>query len=295
MTDRNRPSFTSWDGTRISYQILGKEDARHTIVFVNGLFCTESYWVFLIRALADDWRLVTFDLRGHQFSGLPADPTHVSIDSSVRDVAALMDHLGLEGAILCGFSLGVQIIFQFHEDHPGRCQALIAITGSYENPLSSFYNLRVPDLVWEKLFTFLSDRIPRATNAVWHGLFKLPIAHGAAWLLGATRAPSDLMQAFYLHQQIVDVPTGLKMALGAVRHSARSALPRVRVPTLVIGGEKDTFTPLRLSHTMRDEIPGVQFHMVPGGTHTTLLEHPELVQRVVLGFLNRRVLDRAPG
>lgn len=283
----SKPFFSSWDGTRISYQVLGNRSSDRTIIFINGFLCTESYWVYLIEELSPDYRLVTFDLRGHQFSGLPANPENTAIADSARDVAALMDHLDIERAIFAGFSLGVQILFEFYGRYTERCQALMAMTGSFENPLSTFYNMRVPDIFWKVLLKTAAKRFSGPLNRVWHGAFHLPFVHPLAKLMKATNATKEGMQGFYDHHKYVDVPNGMKMALGAVEHSARHVLPTVKVPTLVVGGGADIFTPPSLSYTMRDEIPDVEFLLVEGGTHTTLIEYPEVINEKVRAFLCR--------
>ena len=200
-----------------------------------------------------------------------------------------MEHLGIDEAILAGFSMGVQIMFDFYGRHPERCRALVAVTGSYENPLSTFYNLSVPDRVWEAFLGTLANRLPGATNFAWHLAFRMPAVHWLATALGGTRAPKALMQGLYDHHKYVDMANGFRMTLGAVKHSARAVLPTITVPTLVIGGEKDIFTPPALSYTMRDEIPKVDFLLVKGGTHTAIIEYPELICRTVREFLERSV------
>jgi pimeloyl-ACP methyl ester carboxylesterase len=59
------------------------------------------------------------------------------------------------------------------------------------------------------------------------------------------------------------------------------------VPTLIIAGDRDGFTPARLSERMRDEIPGAELLMIEGGSHTAPLERPHLVGDTVLAFLAR--------
>ena len=289
MTYSQRSAFTTWDGTAIAYHILGNKDSKKDIVLVNGLFCTESYWKFLIEELSPDYRIITWDYRGHQFSDSPVNRENVQIDSSAKDIHSLLDYLNIKKPVLIGFSLGVQVVFEFFKLFPDRIKAIVAVTGPFENPMATFYGLPVPDAVWEAIFGTLANRIPGITNTLWHSAFKLPIVHTVATLSGSTKASAELMQGFYDHQKIVDVPNGLRMALGAIKHSARDVLPKINVPTLVIGGEKDTYTPVSLSYTMRDTIPGVDFIMIEKGTHTTLIEKPDLVNRAVSEFLSKKV------
>ncbi len=263
--------------------------AEKTIVLVNGLMCTESYWKILINDLSGDYTFITWDLRGHQYSENPAEPQNIDIESSAGDLLALIDHLNLKRPVIGGYSLGVQIILEFYDKNPTRAAALIIITGPYENPLSTYCGLPVPDKVWEVVLGGLANRVPGITNKLWRVFFRLPVVHHLAYLSGATRASAELMQEFYDHQEILSVPDSLRMALASIKHTARHVLPRINVPTLVIGGEKDIFTPVKLSYIMRDEIPEVDFIMVEKGTHTTLIERPDIVNPAVKEFLENKV------
>ena len=68
-------------------------------------------------------------------------------------------------------------------------------------------------------------------------------------------------------------------------HSAWDHLPHVDVPTLIIGGEGDKFTPVWLSQRMAEFIPNAQYVYVPGGTHTAPLERPGLVNAAIEKFI----------
>jgi pimeloyl-ACP methyl ester carboxylesterase len=71
-------------------------------------------------------------------------------------------------------------------------------------------------------------------------------------------------------------------------HSAWDHLPFVDVPTLVVGGEGDRFTPVWLSQRMAEHIPQAEYVFVPGGTHTAPLERPGLVNGAVERFLGEQ-------
>lgn len=74
-------------------------------------------------------------------------------------------------------------------------------------------------------------------------------------------------------------------------HSAEDVLEKVKVPTLVIAGERDIFTPLWLSEEMADRIPGAQLLIIPQGSHAALVEQPQLLCLAVEKFLRERGVD----
>jgi pimeloyl-ACP methyl ester carboxylesterase len=82
----------------------------------------------------------------------------------------------------------------------------------------------------------------------------------------------------------------LRMLSAAGEHSAEDLLGTVTVPTLIVAGEKDTFTPAYLAEWMAEKIPGAELFMVRPGTHVAALEQPEVVRDRITEFLRAKVL-----
>ncbi len=61
----------------------------------------------------------------------------------------------------------------------------------------------------------------------------------------------------------------------------------VRVPTLVVAGEKDNFTPLSSLRRLRDGIPGAEYYEVPGASHAGLVEFPDEINARVVAFMTQ--------
>ncbi len=94
----------------------------------------------------------------------------------------------------------------------------------------------------------------------------------------------------YLHEvSQVDPLLFVRMLASASLHDATAHLPSVNAPTLVIAGERDSWTPMWLSVRMHESIPGSEILVLPGGSHVGPLEHPELVCLRVEKFLRERV------
>ncbi len=101
--------------------------------------------------------------------------------------------------------------------------------------------------------------------------------------------PNDFMP--YLRGlSLVEVPLFLSMLAGASEHSAGDLLESINVPTLVIAGEHDGFTPANLSEQMAKTIPNADLLIIERGTHTAPIERPTLVADTVRKFLSHRVI-----
>ncbi|MGM0577899.1 MAG: alpha/beta fold hydrolase [Myxococcota bacterium] len=118
------PWFTH-DGLRLHYVDHG---TGTPIVLVHGLLWSSRMFVRLRRALPDQ-RVILLNLRGHGPSDRPTDASRYSWAAFAQDVLALLDHLGLERAVVGGLSLGANVALEVAMAAPDRCAALVREVG----------------------------------------------------------------------------------------------------------------------------------------------------------------------
>jgi pimeloyl-ACP methyl ester carboxylesterase len=87
----------------------------------------------------------------------------------------------------------------------------------------------------------------------------------------------------------IDSRLFVAMLSSAGQHSADDLLPEVRVPVLVIAGERDGFTPADRSRAMAAAIPGSELLEIPSASHTAPIERPHLVDSTIRDFVARRI------
>ncbi len=109
-------------------------------------------------------------------------------------------------------------------------------------------------------------------------------------LVGPEAARADVQRFIDHFVDELDPPTLAAMALAAQAHNAEDLLPRITVPTLVVGGDSDVFAPgPRVAVQMQRKIPGSELLRLPHGTHTSLFEHHAEIGAAVDEFLRRRL------
>jgi pimeloyl-ACP methyl ester carboxylesterase len=119
------------DGVALAvHEWPGRGPASRTIVGIHGLTANHRCWVSVAEVLSPDYRLVTYDLRGRGDSDKPG--TGYSLEVHGRDLAGLLDHLGLRSAVLMGHSLGAAIALRFAVTHPARVRKLVLIDGGLD-------------------------------------------------------------------------------------------------------------------------------------------------------------------
>jgi pimeloyl-ACP methyl ester carboxylesterase len=197
----------------------------------------------------------------------------------VDDLFVVLDAAAEPRAVIVGHSMGVQVALEAHRRAPERVAGLILVCGAPGRALDAVHD--VP---------FAAAALPYAQA----GVARFP---GLSRLLFRSMVPTELSLklalTFEVNEKLVaredlvrylddlaDVDPALfvKLLGSAAQTDASDHLPSISVPTLIIAGERDTFTPMWLSVKMHAAIPGSELLVLPGGTHVGPLEHPELCE-----------------
>src|SRR5262245_51187969 len=111
-------------GVKIHYEVHGDGPA---LILTHGYSSTSTMWQGQIAALSKHHKLVLWDMRGHGQSDYPEDPAAYSEPLTVGDMAALLDAVGADTAIVGGLSLGGYMSLAFYRAYPERVSALLII------------------------------------------------------------------------------------------------------------------------------------------------------------------------
>src|SRR4030088_3435198 len=112
------------DGVKIYYEVHG---SGPPLLLTHGYSSTSAMWQGQVAALSKHHKLVLWDIRGHGQSDYPDDPAAYSEALTVADMAALLDKVGAERAIVGGLSLGGYMSLAFYRAHPKWVRALLII------------------------------------------------------------------------------------------------------------------------------------------------------------------------
>jgi pimeloyl-ACP methyl ester carboxylesterase len=296
--EREQRGFVrSDDGVELFYRVHG--EGSPPMVCCNGIGVSTFFWHYLVDTFRDRLAVTLWDYRGHGRSQVPPIDADLSIPRMARDLWTVIDAAGLERPILLGHSMGVQVILEAYDQRPEDVGGLVAILGTYKRPLDSFYDFRYSRRVFNALGSLAdSPAGPALERWLWQPVLALPFA----WNLGGRSGMIDSSRINraelrrYLHH-LVDIGTGLffRMAMQIADHDASAVLPRVDVPTLIVAGEFDTFTPIAASYHMRDAIEGAEMLFLEGATHAGIVEQPEVIYPRIEQWLAEHFGDRPDG
>lgn len=284
-----------WQGVPIHHTAYGHGEPA--IVCCNGVGVSTFFWKYVVRYFAPHRRIVTWDYRGHNSSGLPRRLTRrsMSMTANAHDLAAVLDACDVEKAVLLGHSMGCQVILEFWRLYPQRVAALVPICGPYGKPFNTFFNLPSVALPIFEIVHYVATEYPRGLETALRPLLRTRLPYDLARLgiINAQLAAFDDMRPYFEHLSEMNLQVFFMMAHEMQHHTAGPWLNRIDVPTLIVAGEQDLFTPLALSEEMRQRIPEAEILILPKGSHAGLIEHPELLNLRLEKFLRERVdLDR---
>lgn len=120
------PTLDRPDGS-LNYIIEGRDEAPVTVVLIHGLCCDHTDWSAQIAALAPRHRVLACDLRGH---GASRFETGFDIHTYGEDVAALLESLAVERAVLVGHSMGCRVVLETASRVPEHVRGLVLVDGS---------------------------------------------------------------------------------------------------------------------------------------------------------------------
>ena len=276
-------TVSATDGTPLHAEVFGPPDG-YPIVLTHGITCAIRAWAYQIADLANDYRVIAFDHRGHGRSGIPRrggySLKHLASDLDSVLEATLAPH---ERAVLAGHSMGGITIAAWsaryrHKVHR-RADAVALINTTTGDLLREVKLLSVPcELAAARVLAgrvlihaFGGFPVPRAA--------RIPSRHLVAML--AVGKEADPGVARLIHQLFVQTSpagrSGCARMLVAAMGSRHLDLEGLVVPTLVIGSQRDRLTPMSQARRIAQAAPNVvDLIELPGG-HCSMLEQPHAV------------------
>ncbi len=273
--------------------VAGDGAAKVPLVFTDGLGCDGFIWKYAFEhyeAGAAAREHLHWNYRGHGRSGVPEDLGTMTIEQCCDDLLHVLNACRIERAVFAGHSMGVQVSLEMQRRFPERVAGLVLICGSHGRPLASFHGT---DLM-EKLLPYvhgLMERIPSEAEQMWAGVFASAIMPKLAKLVEVNDelCKEDDVRPYFEHLSRMRPEVFLRMLEDLQAHSAYEHLPMIGVPTLVVAGDRDKFTPMSLSVEMAGRIPDGELVVLRGGSHVAPIELPGELHGALDGFLARRV------
>ena len=264
---RDRVSKASVNGITVGYDDEGGGDP---LVLIHGHPFDRTMWAPQISEFAGaGWRVIAPDLRGYGESSIV--PGTVGWETFAHDIAGLLDHLQVEGVILGGLSMGGQIVMEFFRLFPDRVRVLLLADTFCQAETEDGKQVRndqADRLLREGMRSYTEEVLPKMV---------------APYNIKALPAVAEHVAAMMLRTS----PEGAAAALRgrAERPDYTDLLARVSVPTLVVVGRDDEFTPVATAELMTQRVPQATLVVIDRFAHLPNLERPTEFNQALHRFL----------
>ncbi|HMR97312.1 MAG TPA: alpha/beta hydrolase [Microthrixaceae bacterium] len=243
------------------------------LLLMHGVTLQWWVWGAQFNTLADRYRVLAWDMRGHGRSTVGSEG--ITLEAIADDIAAVLEDLDLRDAILVGHSMGGMALGRFcarHEDLMiERCGGLMFLDTSAAPmalPGRLDGNVRAEELVRRAAYAGTSR--PRVRYTWPDSTPSVLMARSAFGRRPSATAVLDVREML----SVMDQDNLLAAGRAIVDHDVRSDLAHVKVPAMVVVGSADRLTPVAQARVLADSIPGSVLRVLPGVGHQTMQEDP---------------------
>ena len=252
--------------TGIEVEYVAQGDATGVpVILLHGLTDSLRSYDPLLPHLPASIRAFAISLRGHGDSDRP--DSNYAMRDMAGDVVAFMDAMHLDTATIVGHSMGARVAMRLAVDHPGRVRRLVllaAFAPGPANPALDELRAAVDGLTVEGL--------PAFARAFQEGTIARPVA--------------TTFVATMVGESLKLPPATWRSALaGFLSDDTSSGLATVRMPVLLVWGERDSFVPRRDQDLLRSAFPDARLEVYAATGHAVHWEDPARVARHLLAFL----------
>lgn len=237
------------------------------LLLIHGLGSSTRDWEFQVPTFSQKYRVITIDLRGHGKTDKPKGPYNMQMFA--KDIAELLEIIGVTSTHILGISLGGGIAFQFAVDYPELVKSLIIVNAGIEIPADSFKM---------KLEAFKRISIVRLVGMKKMGQVLAP-------RLFIKPEQEDLRQKLIERWQENDKKAYLSAMRALIGWSIRDHLDKIKCPTLIIGSDQD-YAPSSIKEEYTTLLPNAKFIEIKDAGHAVAIEKPEEFNEIVMNFLS---------
>ena len=255
------------NGVKLNWRDKGEGEA---LVFIHGFPFRSTMWAPQFDAIPPGWRFIAPDLRG--FGNSERGTALMSIDLFADDVVALLDHLEIEQAVICGMSMGGYVTLSLAHRYPHRVRALVLVATRASADSEEAIKTR-------------RDLAIRARN---QGSQVVVESMLPKLLSGNTRIQHPEIVEFVRNMMMTTAPETMAGALIAMAHRQdyRDMLQRIDVPAQIIRGDQDEIIVREEMDLLARSIRGAKYDVIPNVGHMPSLEAPDVFNQLLVGFLN---------
>lgn len=286
--------FYTQDNTRIFYNtnfVPSKYDPlKKLLIFNYGLVCNNAHWKHQIPCFDSlGYQILIHDYRYHYSSSGDPSLEHCDFEHFTNDLKELLDSFGAgQNIIMIGHSMGVNVTLEFAKKYPSYLLGMVLISGTVLPPQDVMFDSNIMEIITPGLEKF-TKQYPGLFGKFWKFSHFSPLVRAAIHKGGFNieNVSDEFVQVYMKRLSKLPQDIFLKLLSEMKKHDILSHLSSLKVPTLIIGGDKDKVIPNRLQKILHRHIPNSELYIVRNGSHVPQADFPESINRRIKLFIEK--------
>lgn len=253
-------------GCPLHYWVGGPEN-RPLVVFTHGACVDHHSFDPVIPVVAERYRVVNWDVRGHGASQPMGEP--FSLPLAVEDLLAIVDHLGFDKAVFVGHSNGTYISQELAFRHPERVQALVIADGTC---------ITWPHTAFENWLVHISGDLM--------GIFPYETLKKSG--LSQVSAKKSVQDYTYRAYSQLSKEDFLRIWIGLTNGLHAEPDYKITQPLLLMHGADDAMGDIKkIAPLWAKREPNCQYVVIPNARHFAVLDNPQFFTNTLMDFLGK--------
>jgi pimeloyl-ACP methyl ester carboxylesterase len=266
--------FTSFDGTKIYYEMSGQKSSGKTLLFLHGLGGNLTAWDPQRAYFGKlGFRTIAIDIRGHGLSDRPKDRSKYTPEILAKDILAFIEKFKIKNFILVGHCLGGILSLILTGEYKVKPRVLILVATTYEFPFYATLLQR------SRILNILSDAL---------NLLPFPLGKPGQMPIEKFRGTHDLSPRRILNDIFYTTPRSfVSLYSNLLLFNGQKFLKNIKCPTLIIHGEKDVFFSPKIAMRLNKYIKNSKLILIPNANHILVLNNPTDLNQIIDKYLKQ--------
>ncbi len=262
------------DGTKIYYEAIETgEEKDPKLFFLHGIGGDLDAFQYIRYPLAmKGFSSIAMDFRGHGRSGHPRQYSKNKIENLVQDFLFVLETEKIDSVILVGHCYGAVVATLITLKYPEKVSKLVLISSTYTAPW--YFRSKIMKMIGNSIFNTLAITSTK------------PIKPGPS-LYPEGKFHKDYEIWGFMKTFFKNSPRNYLLATKEIINiDLKEKLRLIKMPTLIISGEKDSIFETSLSHDINSEISGSVLKTIPSGNHVVVLNNADKIVEDILEFIS---------
>lgn len=283
------------DGEQIFYTtnflIDHKTEHDNVILFNYGLVCSNWHWKYQLEWFSDaGYKILFHDYRGHfQSSGIE-NLSHITFKRIATDINELLAHLKIKSVAAIGHSMGVNITLELARRYPESIAAMCLLSGTVLPVKGVMFDTNFMEFVLPAVEE-IKNRYSEFFNFIWKNQAMNPITIELIRSQGfnVKQVSREFVEIYINRLAQLGPDLFIQLFSEMQKHDIIAHLDQLKIPALVMGGDKDKVIPFHLQYLIQQRLHGSELYIVKEGSHVPQVDFPEFVNERIKLFLEKNL------